>query len=141
MPSLAATFRASLARQMEGYKERVAASVKRERLRHGQEVMEVAWSMSFKRRWTIWSRRRPYCSQGGATLMTRNGSSKQPSSGARGVRQALAMAEPPQVRQRSGKDFRVGRLGFGQGHVPSAATLPRHRPGRSRWLRSIAVAG
>lgn len=51
------------------------------------------------------------------------------------------MAEPPQVRQRSGKDFRVGRLGFGQGHVPSAATLPRHRPGRSRWLGCIAVIG
>ena len=50
MPSLAATFRASLARQMEGYKERVAASVKRERLRHGQEVMEVAYRIGVDKR-------------------------------------------------------------------------------------------
>lgn len=50
MPSLAATFRASLARQMEGYKERVAANVKRQRLRHGQEVMEVAYRIGVDKR-------------------------------------------------------------------------------------------
>lgn len=50
MPSLAATFRTSLARQMEGYKDRVAANVRRQRLRHGQEVMEVAYRIGVDKR-------------------------------------------------------------------------------------------
>lgn len=51
------------------------------------------------------------------------------------------MAEPAQVRQRGGEDVGVGGGGFGQRHIPSAATLPQHRPGRSRLVGSIAAVG
>lgn len=47
------------------------------------------------------------------------------------------MTEPPQVRQRGHQDVGVGAFSFEQ-HHPSAATLPRRRPGR-RLVETIAV--
>lgn len=49
------------------------------------------------------------------------------------------MAEPSQMRQRSGEDLGVGgRVGQ---HATSAATRPQHHPGRSRLGGSIALVG
>lgn len=49
-PSIAQRLRHRLAAQMEGYKDRIASQIRRQRLLHGQEPMEVAYKVGVDKR-------------------------------------------------------------------------------------------